>query len=33
MRRAIAAINGETTEIRLRNISAMGALVECDAVG
>jgi hypothetical protein len=30
MRRAIAAINGETTEIRLRNISAMGALVECD---
>jgi diguanylate cyclase (GGDEF)-like protein len=30
MRRAIAAINGETTEIRLRNISAMGALVECE---
>jgi diguanylate cyclase (GGDEF)-like protein len=30
MRRAIAAINGERTEIRLRNISAMGALVECD---
>ena len=30
MRRAIAAINGLTTEIRLRNISAMGALVECD---
>ena len=30
MRRAIAAINGHTTEIRLRNISAMGALVECD---
>jgi hypothetical protein len=30
MRRAIAAINGRTTEIRLRNISAMGALVECD---
>jgi len=30
MRRAIAAINGVTTEIRLRNISAMGALVECD---
>ena len=30
MRRAIAAINGQTTEIRLRNISAMGALVECD---
>ncbi len=30
MRRAIAAIDGRTTEIRLRNISAMGALVECD---
>ena len=30
MRRAIAAIDGQTTEIRLRNISAMGALVECD---
>ena len=30
MRRAIAAVNGVTTEIRLRNISAMGALVECD---
>jgi hypothetical protein len=30
MRRAIAAINGRTEEIRLRNISAMGALVECD---
>ena len=29
MRRAIAEINGEVTEIRLRNISAMGALVEC----
>ena len=29
MRRAIANINGETTEIRLRNISAMGALAEC----
>ncbi len=29
MRRAIADIGGETTEIRLRNISAMGALVEC----
>ena len=28
MRRAIASINGRTTEIRLRNISAMGALVE-----
>jgi diguanylate cyclase (GGDEF)-like protein len=30
MRRAIAAINGVTTEIRMRNISAMGALVESD---
>jgi diguanylate cyclase (GGDEF)-like protein len=30
MRRAIAAVNGVTTEIRLRNISAMGALVECN---
>ena len=30
MRRAIAAIDGQTTEIRLRNISAMGALVESD---
>ncbi|HVF38157.1 MAG TPA: EAL domain-containing protein, partial [Sphingomicrobium sp.] len=30
MRRAIGAINGRPTEIRLRNISAMGALVECD---
>ena len=29
MRRAIAEINGEVTEIRLRNISATGALVEC----
>ena len=29
MRRAIASINGKPTEIRLRNISAMGALVEC----
>nr|WP_294849898.1 EAL domain-containing protein [uncultured Sphingomonas sp.] len=29
MRRAIAAINGDATEIRLRNISAMGALIEC----
>jgi hypothetical protein len=28
MRRAIAEIDGEVTEIRLRNISAMGALVE-----
>jgi diguanylate cyclase (GGDEF)-like protein len=30
MRRAITAINGRTEEIRLRNISVMGALVECD---
>jgi EAL domain-containing protein (putative c-di-GMP-specific phosphodiesterase class I) len=30
MRLAIAGINGVTTEIRLRNISAMGALVESD---
>lgn len=29
MRRAIVSIDGEVTEIRLRNISAMGALVEC----
>ena len=29
MRRGIAEIDGEVTEIRLRNISAMGALVEC----
>jgi hypothetical protein len=32
MRRAIASIDGQATEIRLRNISSMGALVECDAV-
>ncbi|MCY7271678.1 MAG: EAL domain-containing protein [Sphingomonas bacterium] len=30
MRRAITAINGDLMEIRLRNISAMGALVECE---
>ena len=30
MRRAIAGINGHTVEIKLRNISAMGALVESD---
>ena len=30
MRRAIAGINGQAVEIKLRNISAMGALVECD---
>ena len=29
MRRAVTAIDGTTVEIRLRNISAMGALVEC----
>ena len=29
MRRAIAAVDGVPTEIRLRNLSAMGALVEC----
>jgi diguanylate cyclase (GGDEF)-like protein len=29
MRRAIAQINGKTCEIRLRNISSRGALVEC----
>jgi len=31
MRRAITAIDGERLEIRLRNISAMGALVECES--
>ncbi|MEO5972616.1 MAG: EAL domain-containing protein [Sphingomicrobium sp.] len=30
MRRAIASIEGEVHEVKLRNISAMGALVECD---
>ena len=30
MRLAVASINGEPREVRLRNISAMGALVECD---
>ncbi len=30
MRRAMAAIEGEAVEIRLRNVSAMGALVETD---
>jgi EAL domain-containing protein (putative c-di-GMP-specific phosphodiesterase class I) len=29
MRRAITSIRGQTTEVRLRNISSMGALVEC----
>jgi len=30
MRRAIAAIEGQEVELKLRNISAMGALVECN---
>ena len=30
MRRAMASIEGVACEVRLRNISAMGALVECD---
>ena len=30
MRRALAAIDGEKVELRLRNISSMGALAECD---
>jgi diguanylate cyclase (GGDEF)-like protein len=30
MRRAVAVIDGTKTEVRLRNISAMGAMVECD---
>ena len=30
MRRAVASIDGKAREVRLRNISAMGALVECD---
>jgi diguanylate cyclase (GGDEF)-like protein len=30
MRRAMASLEGETCEVRLRNISIMGALVECD---
>ena len=30
MRRALAAIEGERVELRLRNISSMGALAECD---
>src|SRR3982750_2981360 len=29
MRRGITAIDGETIEVKLRNISSMGALVEC----
>ncbi|MGN6589123.1 MAG: putative bifunctional diguanylate cyclase/phosphodiesterase [Sphingomicrobium sp.] len=31
MRRAVASINGETVELKLRNISSMGALAECQA--
>ena len=30
MRRAITSIDGEKVEVRLRNISSMGALAECD---
>jgi diguanylate cyclase (GGDEF)-like protein len=30
MRRALIGIEGEVVEVRLRNISAMGTLVECD---
>ena len=30
MRRAITCIDGEHVEVKLRNISSMGALVECD---
>jgi diguanylate cyclase (GGDEF)-like protein len=30
MRRAVTSIDDETLEVRLRNISSMGALVECD---
>ncbi|WP_395623136.1 EAL domain-containing protein [Sphingomonas daechungensis] len=30
MRRAMASIDGKVQEVRLRNISIMGALVECD---
>jgi EAL domain-containing protein (putative c-di-GMP-specific phosphodiesterase class I) len=30
MRRALIAIEGQVVEVRLRNISAMGALVECN---
>ncbi|MCJ8191744.1 EAL domain-containing protein [Sphingomicrobium aestuariivivum] len=29
MRRGLVMLNGQTVEIRLRNISAMGALIEC----
>ncbi|HEX5238995.1 MAG TPA: EAL domain-containing protein [Sphingomicrobium sp.] len=30
MRRAVTSINGATIEVKLRNISSMGALVDCD---
>jgi diguanylate cyclase (GGDEF)-like protein len=30
MRRAVTSIGGETVEVKLRNISSMGALVECE---
>ena len=30
MRRAMTAIGGRTVEVKLRNISSMGALVECE---
>jgi diguanylate cyclase (GGDEF)-like protein len=30
MRRAISSIHGETVEVKLRNISSMGALAECE---
>jgi diguanylate cyclase (GGDEF)-like protein len=30
MRRAVAVVDGVKTEVKLRNISAMGAMVECD---
>ena len=30
MRRAVTAIHGQTVEVRLRNISSMGALVDCE---
>jgi hypothetical protein len=30
MRRAVACIDGEVVEVRLRNISSMGAMVESD---
>ena len=30
MRRAVASIDDEVVELKLRNISSMGALVDCD---